>query len=63
MPTKLEELIEKARGHKMSPEEQQAQIRSFAYGNTHMENNSITFDHIDRAMESLRSEREQATRS
>lgn len=38
----------------MSPEEQEAQRRSFAYGNTKIDNDNITRDGIDRAAESLR---------
>jgi hypothetical protein len=45
----LDQLIERARKHKMTGEEREAQIRSFAYGNTHMENDKITREDIDRA--------------
>jgi hypothetical protein len=58
MDENLERLIERAREHKITPAEHQAQVRSFAYGNTHLENPSITRDDIDRAMTSLRDERE-----
>ena len=54
---KLEALIEQARKYRMTPAEQEAQVRSFAYGNTHLENDSITREDIDRAAESLRAER------
>lgn len=54
---RLQKLIEQARRHKMSPEERDAQVRSFAYGNTHLENEAITKSDIDRAMTSLKEER------
>jgi hypothetical protein len=54
---KLQYLIDRARGHKMSSEERDAQVRSFAYGNTHLENEAITKSDIDRAMTSLKEER------
>ena len=53
----LEHLIETARKYKMSPEDRDAQVRSFAYGNTHIENESITRGDIDDAMMSLKAER------
>lgn len=52
--TDLEYLIEEARNHKVSPEERDAQIRSFTYGNTHLENSSITRDDVDKAVDSLK---------
>jgi hypothetical protein len=53
MDKNLERLIELARTHKISPEEHDAQVRSFAYGNTHFENETITRDDINRAVDSL----------
>jgi hypothetical protein len=53
MPTDLELLIELARKHQMTAAEGDAQIRSFAYGNTHFENESITREDVDRAVTSL----------
>jgi hypothetical protein len=53
MPTDLELLIELARKHQMTTAERDAQIRSFAYGNTHFENESITREDVDRAVTSL----------
>jgi hypothetical protein len=50
----LEYLIEEARKHQVSPEERDAQIRSFTYGNTHLENSSITRDDVDKAVDSLK---------
>ena len=60
MSKELQELIERARKHQMSPEERDAQVRSFAYGNTHFENESITKAHIDEAMKSLKTNGEPA---
>jgi hypothetical protein len=63
MSTHLEDLIELARKHKMTAEEQDAQIRSFAYGNTHFENPAITREDIDNAMDERHSERERGVRT
>ena len=57
MSKKLEYLIERARRHTTTDQEREAQIRSFAFGNTHLENESITKADIDRAAESVRRER------
>ena len=57
MSRKLEYLIERARSHVMTEPEREAQIRSFAYGNTHLENETITKADIDRAAETLHCER------
>ena len=59
MTKELEELIERARKIEMTPEQAAKQRRSFAYGNTHIENDRITrelIDDLDRklALESLR---------
>jgi hypothetical protein len=63
MAQNLEYLIDIARKyrekHAFSAEEQQRQVRSFAYGNTRLENEAISMTDIDRAADSLRSEREQ----
>ncbi|HKW97344.1 MAG TPA: hypothetical protein VJN43_06390 [Bryobacteraceae bacterium] len=63
MSDKLKKLIELARNHRMTPEERAAQVRSFAYGNTHFENEAITKADIDRAMKSLQMERDSPVRS
>lgn len=57
---KLQNLIEQARAHKMSDREREDQVRSFAYGNTHLENDTITRSDIDRAATSLENERDSA---
>ena len=52
MSENLKELIEMARRHQVTPEEREAQVRSFAYGNTHFENQTITKEDIDKAANS-----------
>jgi hypothetical protein len=52
-PNYLNYLIEAARKHKITNEERDAQIRSFTYGNTHLENASITREDVDKAVDSL----------
>jgi len=42
MTNELQELIERARKIEMTPEQVTAQRQSFAYGNTHIENDRIT---------------------
>ena len=48
---KLAALIERARGVKMTPKEQEEQRRSFAYGNTKIENDLITREMINEIAE------------
>jgi hypothetical protein len=58
----LLEMARKYRQEKGFPEEEQArQVRSFAYGNTRLENGLITKSDIDVAVDSLRAEREHTT--
>jgi hypothetical protein len=45
----LEELIERARKIEMTPSQEAAQRRSFAYGNTHIENERITREMVAEA--------------
>lgn len=49
----LKTLIRASRAAAMSPDEREAQRRSFAYGNTHFENPLITREMVDRAAERL----------
>jgi hypothetical protein len=56
MSDHLQKLIEAARFHTMSPEERQAQRRSFAYGNTKIENDRITREMVDAQDELLQLE-------
>jgi hypothetical protein len=53
MTEALKILIETARKVQMSANEREAQRRSFAYGNTHFENEQITREMIDREAERL----------
>jgi C4-type Zn-finger protein len=46
---RIDEIIEKAAKVQMSDEEKEAQRRSFAYGNAHIENERVTKEMIDRA--------------
>ena len=50
----LQHLISLARKHKITEKECDAQIRSFTYGNTHLENPSITRADVDKAVDSLK---------
>jgi hypothetical protein len=54
MPTSLEKLIDAARNREFAPEEREAQRRSFAYGNTNIENSRITRQTIDEQAELLK---------
>jgi hypothetical protein len=56
MPTDLDKLIEAARLQEFPAAEREAQRRSFAYGNTHIENARITRQLIDDQAELLRRE-------
>lgn len=53
MDSNLQELIELAREYKMTPAEQASQIRSFTYGNTHLENDDITREEVEKIVTSL----------
>ena len=54
MATSLEKLIEVARHREFAAEEREAQRRSFAYGNTNIENPRITRETIDEQAELLK---------
>jgi hypothetical protein len=54
VPEELELLLAASRKREFTPEQQEAQRRSFAFGNTHLENERITRETIDRAAEALR---------
>ena len=56
MPTHLEKLIAAARGKDFTAAEREAQRRSFAYGNTHIENPRITRETVDQQAEVLKAE-------
>jgi hypothetical protein len=52
----LQTLIDAARSRSISPAEMQAQRRSFAYGNTKIENDRITREMVDQQDELLQME-------
>jgi len=56
MTNYLQELVEAARGVPFPSEEREAQRRSFAYGNTHIENDRITREMVDEQAEALKAE-------
>lgn len=58
MSKELEQLLEAAMLHRFSPEEKEEHRRSFAFGNTKIENPRITRELIDEEAEKLTSERE-----
>ena len=53
MPTRLQQLLDKARKNPPTPEEKEEQRRSFAYGNTKIENPRITREMVDKAADDL----------
>ena len=55
--TDLEELLEMARTLPVSAEERERQRRSFAFGNTNIENDRITRATVDQAAEKLAAEK------
>ncbi|MCH9020655.1 MAG: hypothetical protein IIA73_09870 [Proteobacteria bacterium] len=56
MSDELKILLEKAKNVRMTREEREEQRRSFAYGNSKIENDRITRETIDREAESLAAE-------
>lgn len=54
MSEELRELIEKARRVQMSAQEREEQRRSFAYGNSRIENDRITRTTIDEQADQLK---------
>jgi len=57
MSDKLQKLIDASRGVEMSEAEKEAQRRSFAYGNAHIENDRVTRQMVDEAAEKIRKAR------
>ncbi len=53
MSEELERLLKLARDMEMSPAAKETQRRSFAYGNTRIENDTITQETINKAAEKL----------
>ncbi len=56
MTEKLKALVEAAKRVRMSPQDKEEQRRSFAFGNTKIENDLITRETIDRQAEVLKAE-------
>jgi hypothetical protein len=54
MNANLQKLIDASRNKQMSAEEQEAQRRSFAYGNAHIENERVTRQMVDEAADKNR---------
>ena len=57
MTRELQELIDRARKIEMTPEQATEQRRSFAYGNTHIENDRITREMINDLDEKMSSQK------
>jgi hypothetical protein len=57
MTEKLGELLKAAKTTRLSPEQCEEQRRSFAYGNTNIENSRITRETVDTEAEKLKSEK------
>ena len=57
MTKNLEELVRKARNIAMTPDQLREQRRSFAYGNTHIENERITREMVAELDSKLEAER------
>jgi hypothetical protein len=58
MTTKLEELVIRARKITMTPAQLREQRQSFAYGNTHIENDRITREMVAEADKKLETREE-----
>ena len=54
MTENLKNLFDKARSIRLSPEEKEEQRRSFAYGNTNIENPRITRETVNEEAEKLK---------
>jgi hypothetical protein len=56
MTSRLQELLDEAKRSVSTSQEKEEQRRSFAYGNTKIENARITRETVDREAESLKRE-------
>jgi hypothetical protein len=56
MPRELEDLLEWAKKVEMTADEKEEQRRSFAYGNTNIENPLITRETVDKQAEQLKAD-------
>ena len=54
MTTELQELLDAAKKLVVSPEQEEEQRRSFAFGNTNIENPRITRETVDKEAEALK---------
>jgi hypothetical protein len=54
---RLQELLDQARKNVSTSQDQEEQRRSFAYGNTKIENSRITRETVDQEAESLRKQK------
>lgn len=63
MTTETRRLIEAAKLHRFTPAEKEAHRRSFAYGNTKIENARITRELVDREAEKLAAEASRSKRA
>jgi hypothetical protein len=54
MTKELQELLEAAKNYVASPEQKEEQRRSFAFGNTNIENPRITRETVDKEAEELK---------
>lgn len=57
MSTELQKLLEAARWYRYTAEEKEEHRRSFAFGNTNIENSHVTREIIDREADRLANER------
>ena len=62
MPNPLQQLLENAKNREFTTAEREAQRRSFAYGNTKIENPLITRETVDEQAEKLDSQRKAVER-
>jgi hypothetical protein len=63
MSKELDILLQASKKHKATKQELEEQRRSFAYGNTHIENERITRQTVDRQAESLNTEANESGRA
>tara|TARA_R110002096_G_scaffold78557_1_gene184869 strand:- start:2908 stop:3084 length:177 start_codon:yes stop_codon:yes gene_type:complete len=54
MTDQLKQMLERARRVEMSEQDQEAQRRSFAYGNANIENEDVTREIVDKEAEKLK---------
>ncbi len=62
MTNRLQELLDEAKKNVLTSQEKEEQRRSFAYGNTKIENSRITREMVDQEAESLKKETADSSR-